>query len=344
MSREEAGVKTREKVIKTDAGSGPPTRRLRGWGRAILITLAAILAVLLGLVLYGAYVYQPPDAGRGYDQPYLQEVQSRFVDTPVARFHYVQAGSGSPVVLVSPGAAWVVAWKHQLRALSENHTVYVVDLPGQGYTRLKDPGDFRWDLDGMAGALGSFMDAVGVKRADVAGNSWSGGWVLAFAQRNPDRVSGLVLLDSSGLDVRDPWQWEIMKYPVAGELLTKMFTTKATVRDAAENSLVHKSLVTEELVNEWWAPMTFQDNLRSNYLLERGLDWGETQRAMPETRTPTLVLWGKQDRVLPARQAERFHKLLPNAEVRVLDGCGHALEYDCPKRVNDSMEDFLGGR
>lgn len=337
-------MQTRDKAIGLDARPVPRPGRFRGWRRAVLVALAAILAMLTGAVLYGAYVYQPPEAGRGYRQPYLEEVPSRFVETPVARFHYVQAGSGSPVVLVSPGAAWVVAWRHQLRVLSENHTVYVVDLPGQGYTELKNPDDLRWNLAGMTGALGSFMDAVHVKRAAVAGNSWSGGWALSFAQRHPDRVSKLMLLDSSGLDVRDPWQWEILKYPVVGELLTNLFTTKATVRDAAENSLVHKNLVTRELVNEWWAPMTFRDNLRSNYLLERGLDWGLTERTMPETRTPTLVLWGKEDKVLPAWHAERFGELLPNAEVRVLGGCGHALEYDCPGRVNDSMEDFLGGR
>lgn len=337
-------METRNKVAGRGTDSVSHPRRSRGWRQAILVAVAAVLATIAAAALYGAYFYQPPEAGRGYQQPYLEEVPSRFVETSVARFHYARAGSGPPVVLVSPGAAWIVAWRHQLEALSKNHTVYVVDLPGQGYTELKDPGNFRWDLAGMSGALGGFMDAVGVERAAVAGNSWSGGWALAFAQRHPGRVSRLVLLDSSGLDVRDPWQWEILKYPVLGELLTKMFTTRAAVRDAAENSLVHKDLVTDELVDEWWAPMTFRDNLRSNYLLERGLDWGVTERAMPKTQTPTLVLWGKQDRVLPAWQAKRFGKLLPDAKVLMLDGCGHALEYDCPERVNDSMEDFLGGR
>ena len=337
-------MKTRKKVARPDAGSVSRPRWLRGWRRTVLVTLFAILAITATATLYAAYVYQPPEAGRGYKQPYLGEVRSRFVNTPAARFHYVREGSGPPVILLSPGAAWVVAWKHQLSALSKDHTVYVVDLPGQGYTKLKNPSDFRWDLTGMTGAVGSFMDAVGVERADLAGNSWSGGWALAFAQRHPERVGRLVLLDSSGLDVRDPLEWEVLKYPVVGELLTNLFTTKATVRDAAENSLFHKALVNREFVNEWWAPMTFRDNLRSNYLLERGLDWGETQRAMARTRTPTLVLWGKEDNVLPAWQAKRFGELLPNSEVRVLDGCGHALEYDCPGRVNDSMEDFLGGR
>ena len=335
-------MKIREKVAGPDAGSRSRPRCLRGWRRTVLATLFAILAITATATLFAAYVYQPPEAGRGYKQLYLKKIKSRFVDTPAARFHYVREGSGPPVVLISPGAAWVVAWKPQLSALSKDHTVYVVDLPGQGYTKLKDPGSFRWDLVGMTGALGSFMDAVGVERAAVAGNSWSGGWALAFAQRNSDRVSKLMLLDSSGLDVRDPWQWEIMKYPVAGELLTKMFTTKDTVRAAAENSLVHKNFVTDELVNEWWSPMTFRDNLRSNYLLERGLNWGETEQAMPKTKTPVLVLWGKRDNVLPASQAKQFGELLPNSEVHVLDGCGHALEYDCPARVNGAIEDFLG--
>jgi pimeloyl-ACP methyl ester carboxylesterase len=313
--------------------------RWRTWQRVALV----LFALLIGGVLYGAYGYQPPEAGRGYVPPYLQQVDSRFVETPVARFHYVHAGEGSPVILVSPGSAWVVAWEHQLPTLAEHHSVYVVDLPGQGYTELKDP-NFRWDLTGMTGALGSFMDAVGIRRAAIAGNSWSGGWALAFAQRHPERVSKLMLLDSCGLDVRDPLQWEILKYPVAGELLTNLFTTKSTVRAAAEDSLVHQGLVTDELVNEYWAPMTFYDNRRANYLLERGLDWQVTQRAMPTTETPTLVLWGSEDNILAARQAELFGRLMPNARVGVLNGCGHALEYDCPARVNDQMEAFLDER
>jgi pimeloyl-ACP methyl ester carboxylesterase len=314
--------------------------RLRRCQRVALALFVTLIALLIGGVPYGAYGYQPPEAGRAYDSPYLQQVGSQFVETPVARFHYVHAGKGSPVILVSPGSASVIAWKHQLPVLAEHHSVYVVDLPGQGYTELKDP-NFRWDLTGMTGAFGSFMDAVGIRRAAIAGNSWSGGWALAFAQRHPERVSKLMLLDSCGLDVKDPWQWEILKYPVAGELLTNLFTTKSTVRAGAENSLVHRKLVTDELVKEYWAPMTFHDNRRANYLLERGLDWQVTERAMPTTEMPTLVLWGSEDKILAARQAERFGRLMPNARVRVLDGCGHALEYDCPVRVNDQMEAFL---
>ncbi|MFC4909089.1 alpha/beta fold hydrolase [Actinomadura gamaensis] len=90
-----------------------------------------------------------------------------------------------------------------------------------------------------------------------------------------------------------------------------------------------------------WAPGTERTNLRSNYRLERGLDWRETERALPATRQPALVVWGRQDTVLPVRQARRFGTLLPHADVRVLEGCGHALTLDCPDQVSTLMEAFL---
>jgi pimeloyl-ACP methyl ester carboxylesterase len=172
-----------------------------------------VVGLVTGGLLYGAYGYRPPEAGRAWRSAYLRVVPSRFVETPVARFHYVHAGEGSPVILVSPGASTVVAWKEQLPVLARRHSVYVVDLPGQGYTQLKDRR-FGWDLNAMTTALGSFMDAVGVWRAALAANSWSGGCALAFVQRHPARVSRLALLDPTALGGRDAWSWEILKYPV----------------------------------------------------------------------------------------------------------------------------------
>jgi pimeloyl-ACP methyl ester carboxylesterase len=330
-------------VVNSPSKSDAPRKQRMRWWQRVALALAAVFVVLTGGLFYGAYGYQPSEAGRDYKSKYLQDVPSSYVDTSVARFHYVQAGTGSPVILLPPGTAWAIAWQQQLSALAAHHTVYVVDLPGQGYTTMNN-ADFQWDLAGMAEALGSFMDAVHVDRAAIAGNSWSGGWALDFAQRHPERVTGLILLDSSGLVVEDSWQWKVLEYPVVGEILTNLLTSKSTVRSSLEDSLVHRDLITDELVDETWAPLTFRDNLRSTYQLQRGLDWRETERAMPATQTPTLVLWGREDNVLPVWQAERFGQLLPNVQVNVLDQCGHVLEYDCPDQVTDLMLAFLDGR
>jgi len=308
-------------------------RMLRArWIKAVAVSVPAGGVVLLSLL---AYAYEPteqPDATPSAD--------SRYVDTPLARIHYLQRGAGSPVVLLSPGAAPASAWNTELDALSKDHAVYVVDLPGQGETRLHDE-HFAFDLDGMTTSIGQFLDALRLQQVALGGNSWSGGWGLAYAQRNPDRVSKLVLLAPSGLNERDVWSWEILKPPLVGEALAKLAANRAMVESAVRGMFVHKDLVTPQLVDSMWVPGTYRDNVRSMYALERGLDWSVTERALPSTKQPTLVLWGDHDTVLSVAQAARFGKLLPNATVNVLPGCGHALTVDCADRVTPMVSAFL---
>ncbi|PZG39837.1 hypothetical protein C1I98_23105 [Spongiactinospora gelatinilytica] len=309
-------------------------RRRRGLRRWVL----GVLAVLVAALLFGAYGWQPAEAD--FRSSYLAKMGSRYADTPIARFHYIKAGTGSPVILISPGGTSVIGWKEQVGVLAKDHTVYVVDLPGQGYTSLKDP-DFGYDLDAMTSAIGSFMDAVGVRQAALAGNSWSGGWALAFAQRHPDRVAKLALLDATGLDLPGTWMWEALKVPAVGELAVKLASGRSMARSTAEAMMVNKKLITEDLLDEWWAPSTFESNIRATVLLERRLDWSKTESALPSTKTPTLVLWGKQDTVQPVERAQRFADLLPNDQTHILEGCGHAPQLDCPTPVNRHLQTFF---
>ncbi|TCC62029.1 alpha/beta fold hydrolase [Kribbella pittospori] len=195
--------------------------------------------------------------------------------------------------------------------------------------------------NGMTTSLGQFLDAMKLPQVVLGGNSWSGGWGLAYAQRNPDRVSKLLLLAPSGLDEPDTWSWEILKQPLVGEALAKLAASRSMVKSALGSMFVHKQLITPELVTTMWVPGTYRDNVRSMYALERGLDWRVTEQALPSTRQRTLVLWGDHDAVLPVAQADRFGKLLPNATVHVLPGCGHALTVDCADQVTPLMAAFL---
>lgn len=302
------------------------------WLKAAVV--AGPIAVVTALALV-AYVYQPAE------QPHPSaSADSRYVDTPLARVHYLQRGTGSPIVLLAPGASPASAWDAELAALAPTHTVYVVDLPGQGETQLHDKG-FAFDLDGMTGALDQFLNALHLQSVVLGGNSWSGGWGLAYAQRHPDRVSKLVLLAPSGLDEPDVLSWEVLKQPLVGEALAKLAANRSMVTSAVRSLFVHKDLVTPQLVDSMWIPGTYRDNVRSMYALERGLDWSVTERALPSTRQPTLVLWGDHDTVLPVAQAARFGTLLPNATVHVLPGCGHALTVDCPEQVDPLLAAFL---
>lgn len=315
----------------------------RRQGRPVTRLLAVCLpVVLIAIVLYGAYGVSPtidtsyrPSQGMG-------GVASRYVDTSMARFHYLRIGHGPAVVLLSPGASWVSAWLPEAKALSAEHTVYVVDLPGQGFTTLYDR-HFTFDLQHMTAAIGIFLQAVGVHHTALGGNSWSGGWALTYTQQHPDQVSSLMLLAPSGVDRRDPISWEILKLPVIGRALTNVATSKSSVTAEVRSLFVHKDRATPGIIDGMYAVNTRPDNVRSMYELEARLDWAPVEAKMRQTKTPTLVIWGWQDSVLPASDARVFERRLPHASVAMLNGCGHALTLDCPTRASELMARFLRG-
>ena len=310
------------------ARRGRPVR----WRRRTAVAVPAVLALLLTGLAYG-----PMPA---VDSAYAPPADSRYVDTPLARFHYLREGSGPPLVLLPGGTAWTFAWGPQLKALSANRTVYVVDLPGQGYTRPHDTG-FAYDLPAMDAAIGAFLDAVGLDRTDLAGHSWSGGWALSYAQNHPARIGRLVLLAPSGLDEPDVLSWRMLKIPAVGEVTVKYGYTESAVRDSVKDLFVHKELATKDVQDAMWAPFADPENRRSVYLLERGLDWSVTEKAMPATVQPVLLLWGEEDTVLSVEQAPRYAGLLPSARLETLPSCGHALTLDCPGEVTSRMAAFL---
>ena len=127
-------------------------------------------------------------------------------------------------------------------------------------------------------------------------------------------------------------------------LLANFDVTEGSVRSFLDQAMYHHTLVTPQLVNEFWAPATYRVNRLATVLLERRLDWAQTQARLRSTATRTLILWGRQDRVLAAWQASRMARALPHASVHVLPGCGHLLELDCPGQADHYLGRFLAPR
>lgn len=310
-------------------------RTIGAWpARAVALVVPAVVT----LAAFGA-AYLVPLPAADADVPPVAGATSHFAETDLARFHYLQAGSGPPVVLLAPGASWAAAWQPQLAALAADHTVYAVDLPGQGYTTLTDD-DFTFDLPGMTSAIEAFRLEIGLTRFSLAGNSWSGGWALAYAQQHPQRVTRLALLASSGLDRPDPSAWELIKLPVLGRAMTVLGSTdQAAVEDSLRGLAEHD--LDEATVRDLARPPRFADNAVATHELEARLDWRQTEDALAGTDVPTLVLWGSEDTVLPVANAAVFGERLPDAAVQVFDGCGHGLTIDCPDEVNTAMRGFF---
>jgi pimeloyl-ACP methyl ester carboxylesterase len=157
---------------------------------------------------------------------------------------------------------------------------------------------------------------------------------------HPRRVDRLVLIDSSGLDVPDVPEWELLKIPVVGPLLMR-FVTVGAVRRRLEHAFYRKELVTDEMALEVFLPLRLRHNRTGQILTARNQDWSLTEKAMPLIENPALILWGEHDRYLPVSLLERFRQKLPRCSARILRDCGHSPHEEYPREVNGLVTDFL---
>jgi pimeloyl-ACP methyl ester carboxylesterase len=261
------------------------------------------------------------------------------------RYHVTGPAGGPPVVLLHGGGldAAAVSWKHAVAPLSADCRVYALDWPGYGDS---DPPASTPTLGYYAGVLESFLDAVGVGSARVAGISLGGGVALATALSSPERVDRLALVGSYGLG-------NAVLGGRAGSLLGGVAPLNAALWAATRRS---RSLVaagvraaTAEpppgLVDEAWA------------LARRpgaGTAWRDFQRAevasgglrtdfssrLRELSPSTLLIHGRRDRFVPVEWAERATDRIPEARLTLLD-CGHWATRERPEAVNRLLAEFV---
>jgi pimeloyl-ACP methyl ester carboxylesterase len=301
-------------------------------------------AAALGLIVFAAvaiaYAWQPPEDG--YRSAYLATIESRFADTALARFHYTRTGHGPPVVLIPGGAQWIFSYRDTIPALADHFTVFAVELPGQGYTALRQR-DFGFDFDAMADALGAFLDAMELPRVSLVGHSWGGSWSLYFARRHPERVGRLVLIDTPALKVTASWEFLPLGLPVIGQLAVKLMR-KSDFARVFRKCFSHQDRITRQVIDENWAPLSRRQNREALWKLERQLDYRQTEESLGRVQCPTLVVWGAEDRLDQPWQAHELGRRIPGAVVEILPGCGHSAHEDCPSLANPVLVRFLGGR
>lgn len=322
------------------------------WFRRTVFTLAIVLTVCTVAMLSIAYVYMPPE-DRTHTPAYLRWMQARHLDHYVEagnfRLHYLHEGSGDAVILLPGGGAWIYDLRGVIAALAPHYAVYAIDEPGDGYTTpLAQNPDYNsiYTLDSIDESLLTFMNTLHIPKATFIGSSWGGGYALYFTEKHPERVIKLVSLDGAGLNLPDPWYFELLKWPVVGEVVMKVAATPGIVspgmiKQFLGSILVHQK-VTDEMVQELMIPATFHPNLIAQWVLERNLDWSVTERLIARMKTQTLIIWGKHDVIFDTpTHLQRWRPLAPHAQIVEIDQAGHLVQDDQPELVNQLLLHFL---
>lgn len=239
--------------------------------------------------------------------------------------NYHRAGRGDALILLhgsGPGVSAWTNWRRVLPELAGDHLVLAPDMAGFGFTERRE--DQVYDIKHWVKHLLGFMDALAIERASLVGNSFGGSLALATAARFPARVDRLVLMgtpcDAFMMTPGLRAGWDYQPSPEA-------------MRTVMAHFPYDPAIITDELVEERYQTSLIpgaQEGLRR--LLARPNDNGETPLSgMPEAVIagvphPTLVLHGREDRVIPVDMGIRLARTMPDASLHMFARCGHWVQ------------------
>ncbi|MFG1214603.1 alpha/beta fold hydrolase [Xanthobacter flavus] len=249
-------------------------------------------------------------------------------------------GGGAPVLLIhgsGPGVSAWANWRGVIPALSERFRVIAPDMVGFGFSDR--PSGISGTREVWVRQVLDLMDALGLERVDIVGNSFGGAIGLALAVAHPARVRRLVLMGSVGLS-----------FPIS-EGLEKVWGYEpsfAAMRALLDVFAFDRGLVTDELAELRFRASTrpgFQESFSAMFPAprQRHLDALATHeaeiRALPHE---VLIVHGREDRVIPLDVSLRLADLIDRAQLHVFGRCGHWTQIEQAARFNRLVGDFLG--
>jgi pimeloyl-ACP methyl ester carboxylesterase len=261
---------------------------------------------------------------------------------------YRTAGTGPVVVLVHGIAGSSETWGRVMPALAERVTVVAPDLLGHGGS-TKSAGDYS--LGALAAGIRDLMIELGHDRATLIGHSLGGGVVMQFAYQFPDRCERLVLVGSGGLGREVALNLRALSFPGVEYLVAPAFHPRLQAAGTAVMGWFRKvGLRPTPSFEEFWrgyGSLMDGDSRRAFFhTLHSVVDPGG-QRVSAMNRlhlvsgTPTLIVWGDRDSVVPVRHAHEAHEAMPGSILHVLEGVGHFPQHDQPERFTRLVLDFI---
>ncbi|MEU7810966.1 alpha/beta hydrolase [Pseudonocardia sp. NPDC049154] len=257
---------------------------------------------------------------------------------PIDTF-YLEAGSGAPVLLLhgsGPGVSGWANWQHTIPGLAEHFRVLAPDTVGYGATSR--PADVVYSLQTWTDHIVGFMDALGLDRVSLVGNSLGGRISLDMAERYPDRVERMVLMGSPGvgMTVTDGLK-ALRAYEPSPENMRALLL---------DYFAVDKSIITDELVRiRYEASVETFDAYRAMFTDPRhkGNELGITEEQARAIRTPSLLVHGREDKVVPPEVSWTMLHLLADADLHVFARCGHWTQIERAGEFTALVADFLRG-
>jgi len=297
--------------------------------------LAAAIFCTLGL---GASTANSAEEGPGFARLGPPEA-------PVKLF-YEEKGQGSPVLLVHGFGASTYTWRNIAPALAQNNRVIAVDLKGFGHS--DKPFDERYSVFDQAELLKQLIIDNNLRDLALVGHSYGGGVALVLAldedPRLDGRISKLVLLDTIAYPQDIPVFFRMLDVPLFSHLGVRMVPPSMQTRIALRIAYLDNSKIDEEEVEMYAAPLRTAAGKHAiihsaRQIMPERLE--EISARYASITMPTLIGWCDYDRIVPLDVGLKLRRTLPNAQLKIIEGCGHMPQEEQPEATLSVIQGFL---
>ena len=313
------------------------------------------LLALLGILVIAFLIFRTPDTDAA-------EMRAKYGGPPS---QFVAIGNGvtvhlrdegpkdAPAIILLHGSnADLHTWEPWVQALKGQYRVIRFDQVGHGLTGPDPKHDYS--RDNYVADILEVADALGLKQFVLGGNSMGGKHALAFAVAHPERLTGLVLVDGSGgpmlkLDRKKDDEggsssgnigFKIAQTPGIN-LLVEQITPRSLIAQSLEQSVSVKSVASEAAVTRYWELLRYPGNRRAT-LKRFGYPYDPlTEAEIAAVTTPTLTLWGEEDRLIPVEAGQWLAKTMPNNALVIYPKIGHLPHEEAVEATLGDLQPWL---
>jgi len=259
--------------------------------------------------------------------------------------HYEVFGNGDPILAIHGLGASAYTWRN-LKDRLPDHKLILIDLKGHGES--VKPRDANYSIPDQAELVLQFIREHDLRNLTLVGNSYGGAVSLMVAIRlgkeEPDRLSKLILICSGGYNQDLPWHLKLMRAPVLGWMALRLLPATVNTLTVLRYSYYNKRLITWSQCEAYAAPIYSPGGRHALAQVAKQAvpeNFEEFIAQYPNITVPTLIIWGRNDRVIPLSIGERLNRDIPNSRLVVLDKVGHVPQEEKPEETIAAILNFL---
>ena len=295
--------------------------------------LLLIVLVLYILFLRSNHIQTTEQAKNVALQP-----NSHFIHWKGNPIHFTDEGAGTVILMIHGLGGSFYNFQAITEQLKNSFRIIRLDIPGMGLSDFNQSGNGSDYYQEAKDFFHVFLESIDVDSMIIMGNSMGGLMASLVTLEFPEKVKALVLLNSAGYEmekvIKGPISWNWFR-PVAARGLPKFMVEQFITSVYAVPS---KAVSTDFPI--YYALMNREGVIKSMMDVATFGQWPDTA-AFSRIKVPTLVLWGKEDKITPVEHAHKFHRDIANSQVKIYSPCGHTPMMEIPDSVVADFKSFV---